>query len=119
MEKAEAAFAGYSTRKVIMLEEPYNTRLTLSNGHDEKYVFLDDHNQRVGSQDANYTFSNIMRNIHSSLFIGGTFVNYLVELAACWTIFLLLSGLYMTFKGNHLKKHKAENKRQKINDCTP
>ncbi|MEK5231720.1 PepSY domain-containing protein [Lysinibacillus sp. FSL K6-0232] len=113
VEKAEAAFAGYSTRKVIMLEEPYNTRLTLSNGHDEKYVFLDDHNQRVGSQDANYTFSNIMRNIHSSLFIGGTFVNYLVELAACWTIFLLLSGLYMTFKGNHLKKHKAENKRQK------
>ncbi len=113
VEKAEAAFAGYSTTKVIMLEEPYNTRLTLSNGKEEKYVFLDDNNQMVGSQDANYTFSNIMRNTHSSLFIGGTFVNYLVELAACWTIFLLLSGLYMTFKGNLLKKPKSENKRQK------
>ncbi|WHP43316.1 PepSY domain-containing protein [Lysinibacillus boronitolerans] len=113
VEKAEAAFAGYSTTKVIMLEEPYNTRLTLSNGTKQKYVFLDDHNQMVGSQDADYTFSNIMRNTHSSLFIGGTFVNYLVELAACWTIFLLLSGLYMTFKGNLLKKGKSENKRQK------
>lgn len=113
VEKAEAAFAGYSTNKVIVLEEPYNTRLTLSNGKDEKYIFLDDNNQMVGSQDAQYTFSNIMRSIHSSLFIGGTFVNYLVELAACWTIFLLLSGLYMTFKGNLLKKRKLENKRQK------
>lgn len=113
VEKAEAAFAGYSTTKVIMLDEPYNTRLTLSNGKEEKYVFLDDNHQMVGSQDANYTFSNIMRNTHSSLFIGGTFVNYLVELAACWTIFLLLSGLYMTFKGDLLKKRKSENKRQK------
>ena len=59
MEKAEA-FAGYSTTKVIMLEEPYNTRLTLSNGTKQKYVFLDDHNQMVGSQDADYTFSNII-----------------------------------------------------------
>ena len=92
MEKAEAAFSGYSTTKVIMLEEPYNTRLTLSNGTKQKYVFLDDHNQMVGSQDADYTFSNIMRNTHSSLFIGGTFVNYLVELAACWTIFYYCQG---------------------------
>ncbi|MDM5247706.1 MULTISPECIES: PepSY domain-containing protein [unclassified Lysinibacillus] len=111
---AEESYAGYKTNKIIELEEPYNTRLTMKNADgEERYVFLDDHNQIIGGQDAGYTFSNIMRNLHSSLFIGGTFVNYLVELAACWAVFLLLSGIYMTFKAKLLKKTKQTNKRQK------
>ncbi|MGE7929655.1 PepSY-associated TM helix domain-containing protein [Lysinibacillus xylanilyticus] len=111
---AEESYAGYKTNKIIELEEPYNTRLSMKNADgNEKYVFLDDHNQIIGGQDASYTFSNIMRNIHSSLFIGGTVVNYLVELAACWAIFLMLSGIYMTFKAKLLKKTKQTNKRQK------
>ena len=111
---AEESYAGYKTNKIIVLEEPYNTRLTMKNADgEERYVFLDDHNQIIGGQDAGYTFSNIMRNLHSSLFIGGTFVNYLVELAACWAVFLLLSGIYMTFKAKLLKKTKQTNKRQK------
>lgn len=88
IEQAKGAFSDYSLSKIIMLDEPYNTRLTMTNSEGEqKYVFLDDNNQIVGSQDANYTFSNVLRNLHSSLFVGGTFVNYLVELAACWAIF--------------------------------
>lgn len=114
VQQAEAAFAGYTTTKIIELDEPYNTRLTLSNSEgDQRYVFLDDNNQIVGHQDPTYTFSNVLRSLHSSLFVGGTVVNYLVELAACWAIFLLLSGLYMTFKGKVLKKVKQANKRQK------
>lgn len=54
-----------------------------------------------------------MRSIHSSLFVGGTIVNYLVELAACWAIFLMFSGMYMTFKGRALKKKQNPTKRQK------
>lgn len=77
--------------------------MTHPNG-DEKYVFLDDHYEIVGVQNAKATFSNVMREIHSSLFVGGTVVNYLVELAACWAVFLMFSGLYMTWKGNVLKK---------------
>lgn len=111
---AEESYAGYKTNKIIELEEPYNTRLSMKNADGkEKYVFLDDHNQIIGGQDAGYTFANIMRNTHSSLFIGGTFVNYLVELAACWAIFLMLSGIYMTFRAKLLKKTKQTNKRQK------
>ncbi|KOS64238.1 PepSY domain-containing protein [Lysinibacillus agricola] len=111
---AEESYAGYKTNKIIELEEPYNTRLSMKNADGkEKYVFLDDHNQIIGGQDADYTFANIMRNTHSSLFIGGTVVNYLVELAACWAIFLMLSGIYMTFKARLLKKTKQTNKRQK------
>ena len=52
-----------------------------------KNVYLDSNNQIVGDQNASETFANIMRELHSSLLVGGTIVNYTVELAACWTIF--------------------------------
>lgn len=112
--KAVEQNKGYTVAKVIVLNEPYNTRLTMTSKHgDEKYVFLDDKYEMVGTQNATYTFSNVMREIHSSLFVGGTIVNYLVELAACWAIFLLLTGLYMTFKSRALKKIPNATKRQK------
>ncbi|WP_107839419.1 PepSY-associated TM helix domain-containing protein [Metasolibacillus meyeri] len=112
IEQAKAEFSDYAVRKVIILEEPYNTRLTMMDSEGEqKYVFLDGNYQIVDSQEANYTFSNMMRNLHSSLFIGGTFVNYLVELAACWAIFLLLSGLYMTFRKKIWQKAQTETTR--------
>ncbi|WP_152393040.1 PepSY-associated TM helix domain-containing protein [Paenibacillus guangzhouensis] len=114
IDNVTEAYPGYSVSKVIVLEEPYNTRLTMTNKDgDQKYVFLDSNYQIVGSQNPKYTFSNMMREIHSSLFVGGTVVNYLVELAACWAIFLLLSGIYMTFKGRALKKEPNPTKRQK------
>ncbi|WP_152397649.1 PepSY-associated TM helix domain-containing protein [Paenibacillus cellulositrophicus] len=114
IEKASRQYKDYSVSKVIILDDPYNARLTMTNeqGH-QKYVFLDNHNQIVGNQNAAHTFSNVMRNLHSSLFVGGTVVNYLVELAACWAIFLLFSGIYMTFKGNALKKKNKSTDRQK------
>ncbi|MED3923184.1 PepSY domain-containing protein [Priestia aryabhattai] len=114
IQKAAEKFPDYSISKVIVLDDPYNKRLTMTSKEgDQKYVFLDKHNEIVGSQNASYTFSNVMRNVHSSLFVGGTVVNYLVELAACWAIFLMVSGIYMTFKGKLLKKNKADSKRQK------
>lgn len=114
IENAIAQYPGFAVSKVIILEEPYNTRLTMTNNDgNQKYVFLDDNYQIVGSQNAKYTFSNVMRETHSSLFAGGTVVNYLVELAACWTIFLLLSGLFITFKGRALKKSKNPSNHQK------
>ncbi|MFH5185391.1 PepSY-associated TM helix domain-containing protein [Paenibacillus sp. TAB 01] len=114
IEKAKQTFQDYSVSKVIVLDDPYNMRLTMTNtSGDQKYVFLDSNYQIVGSQNPKYTFSNVMREVHSSLFVGGTVVNYLVELAACWAIFLLLSGIYMTFKGRALKKEPNPTKRQK------
>ncbi len=46
-----------------------------------------------------------MRSIHSSLFTENTIINYLVELTACWTIFMILSGTYLL-----IKKHLISNK---------
>ncbi|TBL69956.1 PepSY domain-containing protein [Paenibacillus thalictri] len=114
IEKAKMTFKDYSVSKVSLLEAPYNTRLTMTHKDgSQKYVFLDANYQIVGSQNPEYTFSNVMRAVHSSLFVGGTVVNYLVELAACWAIFLLLSGIYMTFKGRALKKEANPTQRQK------
>ncbi|SFK84839.1 PepSY-associated TM helix domain-containing protein [Brevibacillus centrosporus] len=94
IEKAVEQFRDYSVSKVIVLDEPYNTRLTMTNNDgDQKYVFLDENNE--------------------VLFVGGTVVNYLVELAACWAIFLLISGIYMTFRGKILKMKQNLTKQQK------
>ena len=114
IDAAVKQYEGFSVSKVSILEDPYNTRLTLANDHGEqKYVFLDDNYEVVGSQNPEHTFSNVMRAIHSSLFVGGTVVNYLVELAACWAIFLLITGVYMTFKSKALKKVPNPTKRQR------
>ncbi|MCC2251366.1 PepSY domain-containing protein [Virgibacillus sp. AGTR] len=114
IEKAKEQYKGYDVTKIIVLDDPYNTRLTMTNdAGEERYVFLDNHNQIVGSQNSKYTFSNVMRNTHSSLFVGGTIVNYLVELAACWAVFLLLSGIYMTVKSRVLKRRQKSTTRQR------
>nr|WP_253937311.1 PepSY domain-containing protein [Halobacillus sp. A1] len=48
-----------------------------------------------GSLVTDEMFSSIFKKIHSEWFIGGTLVNRLVELAACWTLILLVTGLYL------------------------
>ena len=115
IKNAENQYDGFNVTKVIVLKEDYNTRFTMVDPDGEqKYVFIDNNNQIIGSQNAASTFSNVMRSLHSSLFVGGTIVNYLVELAACWAIFLLISGIYMSLKGKVFARHKGTlNKRQR------
>ncbi|MCI0763753.1 PepSY domain-containing protein [Bacillus sp. TL12] len=112
----EKKYPHYSVTKISYFENDYNTRLTMKNEYtgDQKYVYLDKHNQIVGNQNANETFANIMRELHSSLLVGGTVVNYLVELAACWTIFLIVTGLYMSirrFKNTPVANARERSKR--------
>lgn len=45
-------------------------------------------------------FMNTIRKLHSELVIGGTVVNRIVELAACWAIILLATGLYIWWPRN-------------------
>lgn len=112
-------YPGYKIGKISMMEEPYNNRVTISNDEgDSRYIFLDNNNQIVVTQNTKHTYSNFMRNFHSSLFTESSFIRYLVELTACWTIFLIVSGIYMTFKKKLLvnKSEKGTNlfKFQKI-----
>ncbi|SEK58608.1 PepSY domain-containing protein [Paenibacillus sp. OK003] len=107
----------YNIGKISIMEEPYNNRVTISNDKgDTRYIFLDHNNQFVAEQNAKFTYANVMRNFHSSLFTESTFIRYLVELTACWTIFLIVSGIYMTFKKKLLTKNSGKQpfKLQKI-----
>ncbi|ANX11338.1 iron-regulated protein [Fictibacillus arsenicus] len=47
-------------------------------------------------------FKNVAAKLHSEWIVGGTFVNRLVELAACWTIIILVTGLYIWWPRNKL-----------------
>ena len=109
----EKKYPHYSVAKISEFDGDYNTRLTIANEYtgQQKYVYLDNNNQIVGDQNASETFANIMRELHSSLLVGGTVVNYTVELAACWTIFLIVTGLYMSIR--QFKNTPASNKREK------
>lgn len=115
IHEISSKYSGYSIGKISVMEEPYNTRVTISNDDgDSYYIFLDSHNQIVAAQNAKYTYANFMRNFHSSLFTGSTFIRYLVELTACWTIFLIVSGIYMTFKKKLLFKAKRKSSKLKF-----
>jgi uncharacterized iron-regulated membrane protein len=111
-------YPDYKIGKISILEEPFNNRVTISNDiGDSKYLFLDTNNQLVAVQNTKYTYANFMRNFHSSLFTGSTFIRYLVELTACWTVFLIVSGIYMTIKKKLLSiksKQGTQLKFQKI-----
>lgn len=109
VKEIESTYKGYNIDKISIMEKPYNDRVTISNSEGEqRYIFLDENNQKVANQNAKYTYSNVMRNIHSSLFTENTFINYMVELTACWTIFMIVSGLYMIIKK---KLYKNKNKK--------
>ncbi|MBH0173501.1 PepSY domain-containing protein [Fictibacillus sp. 23RED33] len=111
IKEISAKYEGYSIGKISMMEEPYNSRVTISNENgDSRTIFLDDSNQIVSSQDPSNTYSYFMRNFHSSLLTESTFMRYLVELTACWTVFLIISGIYMTFKKKLLaNKNKSKS----------
>lgn len=106
VHQVEQQYEGFFVSKVSILDEPYNKRITLSDmAGNQRYVFLDHNNQFVADQNAKHTYSNVMRSIHSSLFTENTIINYLVELTACWMIFMILSGTYLL-----IKKHLISNK---------
>jgi uncharacterized iron-regulated membrane protein len=82
--------------------------ITLPNTNDSSYtvsanlsgtpttMYVDPYNGQVlGMLDSDKTFSAFFKKLHSELVVGGTFANRLIELAACWAVILLLTGLYL------------------------
>ncbi|MDK9847416.1 PepSY-associated TM helix domain-containing protein [Staphylococcus equorum] len=114
VKEIEDRYEGFYISKVSIMEQPYNTRMTLDDmAGNQRYVFLDQNNQIVGDQNAKHTYSNVMRNIHSSLFTENTIINYLVELTACWTIFMIISGTYLLIKKKLITNKNKQLKFQK------
>lgn len=54
----------------------------------------------IGSMNENDRFMAFIKNLHNGELWGGTLGNRLVELAACWTIILLITGVYLWWPRN-------------------
>jgi uncharacterized iron-regulated membrane protein len=59
-----------------------------------KDVFVSPHGEVVGSLDAGTRIVEVARRIHSQLLLGQR-GGWLVELAACWAIVMVITGLYL------------------------
>lgn len=73
-----------------------STEVLLTTADDRNLmIFVDPYTGQVlGDRDENYNLQAIARKIHGELLIG-KLGDYLVELAACWGLVLLISGLYL------------------------
>ncbi|MGD7044887.1 PepSY-associated TM helix domain-containing protein [Jeotgalibacillus proteolyticus] len=77
-------------------EEDRTVEVGVMDGGVAKSVYVNPYNGDVqGELIASEKFTEIFKKLHSELIVGGTFANRLVELAASWTIILLLTGLYL------------------------
>lgn len=70
-------------------------RLALAPEQGIREVFVAADGAVLGSLVPEQRLMALVKRIHSELLIGGKLGNWLVELAACWAIVLLASGLYL------------------------
>lgn len=97
MAAAEAAFPGGRVTRIDLPEEPGRTaQLFLSTAEGEALrAFVDPSSGRVlGSHVYERTLVGFADRMHGSLLLGD-FGDAVVELAASWTVILVLSGLYL------------------------
>lgn len=96
-----------------------STEVLLTTADDRNLmVFVDPYTGQVlGDRDEDHNLQAIARKIHGELLIG-KLGDYLVELAACWGLVLLISGLYlwwprhrMTLLGTLIPRLWSKNRR--------
>ncbi|MEL6815169.1 MAG: PepSY domain-containing protein [Cyanobacteria bacterium J06598_3] len=120
VERAQAAHPGATVSK--FMPNPAGDRsaqvtLATTEGR-ELAVFVDPYTGTVlGDRDEERNLQAIARKIHSELLIGD-WGDYLIELAACWAIVLLISGMYLwmprqqrSLMGTFIPRLWSKNKR--------
>ncbi len=98
---AMAAFPGARFHSYRLPERPGDAALVhiaLADGRTMRDVFISPQGKLLGSRDPGKTISNTVSRIHGSLLMG-KLGGWLVEMAACWTIVMLLSGIYLWWPG--------------------
>lgn len=84
-----------------MDEENRTTKFSTMQDGQPVSVFVDPYSgEVVGDLPVEEELMTIFVKIHSELLIGGTVANRIVELAACWAIILILTGLYIWWPRN-------------------
>ena len=98
-EQVRAALAAVPGARLNAYQLPDGPRdaaqVLVGNGEDLRRVYVDPTSARVLHQvPEDQRFSRQLFHLHGELLMGST-GSYLVELAACWTVLLLVTGLYL------------------------
>ncbi len=98
-EQVRAALAAVPGARLNAYQLPDGPRdaaqVLVGNGEDLQRVYVDPTDARVLHQVVeDQRFSRQLFHLHGELLMGST-GSYLVELAACWTVLLLVTGLYL------------------------
>ncbi|MEL6940526.1 MAG: PepSY domain-containing protein [Cyanobacteria bacterium J06598_1] len=99
VEAVQAAYPGATVSKFIPNEAAdRSAEVTVATADARSLeVFVDPYaGQVLGVRDEERNLQAIARKIHGDLLIGN-WGDYLIELAACWAIVLLISGVYLWF----------------------
>lgn len=102
-EQIQAAIHSIPNGKFISYRLPQNSNdavLVNVQAENNWQVFVNPYNgEVVGKQESNWQLMNIVKTIHGELLMGNI-GSILVELAACWAIVLIVSGLYLWLPRN-------------------
>ncbi|KKI86313.1 PepSY-associated TM helix domain-containing protein [Shouchella clausii] len=87
---------------VVIDDDPRRTtEFVIREGEVSSSVFVNPYTGDIqGKLDNEAKLSEVFKKIHSELLIAGTIGNRIVELAACWAVILLVTGLYIWWPRN-------------------
>ena len=91
------AFPGAQFQSYRLPEMPNDAamvHIALADGESMRDVFVSPQGKLLGSRDPEAMISNTVSRIHGSLLLG-KLGGWVVELAACWAIVMILTGLYL------------------------
>jgi uncharacterized iron-regulated membrane protein len=100
--KTEKGYPGAIVSSITLMKDPSATyKMSVNHFDTPTTMYADPYTGNIrGSLDSNKTFSAFFKKMHSELVIGGTWANRLVELAACWALILVMTGLILWWPRN-------------------
>ncbi|MEK3916262.1 PepSY domain-containing protein [Paenibacillus sp. FSL H7-0331] len=100
--RVKEAYPDAQISAVTVSDDPkQSTRFSATVNKAASTVFVDPYKGSIiGTQKSDETFMAIIKKLHSQFVVGGDVANRLVELTACWTLILLISGLYLWWPRN-------------------
>lgn len=95
--KTLRAYPGTSISSITFPDDPKSTiKMETIRSGTPTTMYADPYTGNItGMLNSDKTFSAFFKKMHSELVIGGTWANRLVELAACWAVILVITGLYL------------------------
>lgn len=99
--KVKEAYPDGTVTSIKFNEPSRTTEIGLMEKGQMSSVFVNPYNGEIaGSLKNEEKFTEQFKKLHSELLVGGTAANLLVELAACWAVILLITGLYIWWPRN-------------------